>query len=69
MAKAVVIIITMFFLYSYVGHTQEASESSTNSKSEQELSDKLGLKVDLVTARSVNPDLRDYIQKDLVKIM
>lgn len=36
---------------------------------EQELSDKLGLKVDLVTARCVNPDLRDYIQKDLVKIM
>jgi len=36
---------------------------------EQELSDRLGLKVDLVTTRSVKPALKAYIQKDLVRIM
>ncbi len=33
---------------------------------EQELSDKLGVKVDLVTARSIHPTLRKHIYKDLI---
>lgn len=37
---------------------------------EQELSDKLGIKVDLVTEGSLkNPRLRKYIQQDLIKIL
>lgn len=37
---------------------------------EQELSDKLGIKVDLVTEGSLkHPRLRKYIQKDLIKIL
>ena len=36
---------------------------------EQELSEKLGVKVDLVTQRSVNPKLYNYIQKDLFRII
>lgn len=32
---------------------------------EQELSEVLGLKVDLVTDRSINPLIRPYIEKDL----
>lgn len=33
---------------------------------EQELSEKLGVKVDLVTVRSLNPQLKQYIEKDLI---
>jgi uncharacterized protein len=33
---------------------------------EQELSAKLGVKVDLVTARSVHPTLKKHIHKDLI---
>ena len=33
---------------------------------EQELSEKLGIKVDLVTVRSLNPQLKQYIEKDLI---
>jgi uncharacterized protein len=36
---------------------------------EQDLSESLGIKVDLVTARSVNQNLKSYIQKDLVRIV
>lgn len=37
---------------------------------EQELSDKLGIKVDLVTEGSLkNPRLRHYVQQDLIKIL
>jgi len=37
---------------------------------EQELSDKLGIKVDLVTEGSLkNPRLRQYVQQDLIKIL
>ncbi len=37
---------------------------------EQELSDKLGVKVDLVTEGSLkNPRLRQYVQRDLIKIL
>ena len=36
---------------------------------EQELSDALGLKVDLVTMRSLNQSIGDYINKDLVRIL
>lgn len=36
---------------------------------EQELSELLGVKVDLVTERSVNPRLKDYIQQDLRLIL
>jgi len=36
---------------------------------EQELSDALGLKVDLVTVRSLNPSIQHYIKKDLVRIL
>ena len=32
---------------------------------EQELSEKLGIKVDLITEKSVNPMLRPYIDRDL----
>ena len=32
---------------------------------EQDLSEKLGIKVDLITDRSVNPKLRSYINSDL----
>ena len=32
---------------------------------EQELSEKLGIKVDLITDRSVHPKLRPYIDRDL----
>lgn len=35
---------------------------------EQSLSDALGIKVDLVTLRSVNPRLKPYILKDLVML-
>ncbi|MES2797825.1 MAG: nucleotidyltransferase family protein [Bacteroidota bacterium] len=35
---------------------------------EQDLSEALGKKVDLVTFRSVNPQLMSYIQKDLLLI-
>jgi len=36
---------------------------------EQELSELLGIKVDLVTVKSVNEQLRLYIQKDLIRIV
>ena len=36
---------------------------------EQELTELLGIKVDLVTARSVKKNLEPYIQKDLVRIL
>jgi len=36
---------------------------------EQELSELLGIKVDLVTTRSINQNLKPYIQKDLVRIV
>lgn len=36
---------------------------------EQELSDVLGLKVDLITRRSVNERLWPYIEKDLISIL
>lgn len=36
---------------------------------EQELSEKLGVKVDLVTKRSVNSRMNSYIQKDLFRII
>jgi predicted nucleotidyltransferase len=32
---------------------------------EQELSEKLGIKVDLITERSLNPIIRPYVEKDL----
>lgn len=35
---------------------------------EEELSQKLGIKVDLVTLKSVNPQLKPYIEEDLIKI-
>jgi predicted nucleotidyltransferase len=36
---------------------------------EQELTELLGIKVDLVTLRSVNQRLSPYIQKDLIRIL
>lgn len=36
---------------------------------EQELSEILGIKVDLITLNSVNDRLRPYIQKDLIRIL
>ncbi|MQY78741.1 MAG: nucleotidyltransferase [Bacteroidetes bacterium] len=36
---------------------------------EIELSEQLGIKVDLVTERSVNPRLRKYIENDLKRIL
>lgn len=36
---------------------------------EQELSEKLGIKVDLITLRSLNPALKPHIQKDWVRIL
>ncbi len=36
---------------------------------EQELSEALGIAVDLVTVKSVNNQLRPYINKDLVRIV
>jgi len=35
---------------------------------EQDLSESLGIKVDLISRRSLNPHLIDYIQNDLVKL-
>jgi hypothetical protein len=35
---------------------------------EQDLSESLGIKVDLISRRSLNPHLKDYIQNDLVKL-
>ena len=35
---------------------------------EQELSEKLGVKVDLITQRSLSPKLEKYIMQDLIKI-
>ncbi len=36
---------------------------------EQELEDKLGIKVQIITDRSLNFRLRDYIYKDLIKVL
>ena len=36
---------------------------------EQELSELLGLKVDLVTVRSLHPLLKPYVEADLIKIV
>ncbi len=36
---------------------------------EQELSELLGIKVDLITLRSVSPSLRSYIESDLIRIV
>lgn len=36
---------------------------------EQELSDALGIKVDLITERSLNPLIRPYVEKDLQFIL
>jgi len=36
---------------------------------EQELSEKLGIKVDLITSRSVNPQLKAYIEKDFIQLV
>jgi len=36
---------------------------------EQELSDKLGIKVDLLTERAVHPRLKEYIYQDLKLIL
>ena len=33
---------------------------------EQELSDQLGLKVELITSRSLDPQLKPYIDRDLI---
>lgn len=35
---------------------------------EQELSETLGIKVDLITLRSVNQNLKPYIERDLIRI-
>lgn len=35
---------------------------------EQDLSERLGIKVDLISRRSLNPHLKDYIQNDLVEL-
>ncbi len=36
---------------------------------EQELSELLGIKVDLVTLRSINPSLKPYIESDLIRLV
>ena len=36
---------------------------------EQELSEKLGIKVDLVTTRALSPGLRTYVEKDFVPLV
>ncbi len=33
---------------------------------EQELTERLGLKVDLIALRSLNPHLKEYVEKDLM---
>ncbi len=36
---------------------------------EQELTEKLGIKVDLITLRSLNPQLKEYVEKDLIPLV
>jgi uncharacterized protein len=36
---------------------------------EQELSERLGVKVDLVTMRSLNPRIKQHIEKDLIPLL
>lgn len=36
---------------------------------EQELSEKLGVKVDLITTKSLNKNIKPYIEKDLISII
>ena len=36
---------------------------------EQKLSEKLGIKVDLITVRSLNPQLKIHVEKDLVPLV
>lgn len=35
----------------------------------QDLSEELGIKVDLITKRSLNPSIRPYVNKDLIRIL
>ncbi|WKK76939.2 nucleotidyltransferase family protein [Marivirga salinae] len=35
---------------------------------EQKLTEKLGIKVDLITTRSLHPSLKDYVEKDLIAL-
>ncbi len=35
---------------------------------EQELTEKLGVKVDLITLRSLNPQLKKYVERDLIPL-
>ena len=36
---------------------------------EQELTEKLDIKVDLITLRSLNPLLKEYVEKDLIPLV
>ncbi len=36
---------------------------------EQELTEKLGVKVDLITLRSINASLKSYIEADLIRFV
>lgn len=36
---------------------------------EQELTEQLGVKVDLITLRSLNPQLKQYVEQDLIPLM
>ena len=36
---------------------------------EQEISERLGIKVDLITLRSVNASLKPYIESDLIRLI
>lgn len=36
---------------------------------EQELSEKLNIKVDLITVRSLHPQLKEYVEQDLVPLV
>lgn len=36
---------------------------------EQELSERLGVKVDLITIRSLNPRIKQHIEKDLISLL
>lgn len=36
---------------------------------EQELSEKLGIKVDMITSRSLNPLLKSYVERDFVPLV
>jgi len=36
---------------------------------EQELTEKLGIKVDLITLHSLSPQLKEYVERDLIPII